>query len=131
MGEHTEKPESEEAPAPAPAPAKREVDWGEAKDRFVGLLAGLVRWVCLIFALILVLHIVFVVADANEDNGIVEFAETWADRLSLGLSDLFLSAPGDDPKARVLVNYGIAAIVWLVISSVGSKLIRRVGGVTT
>lgn len=107
-----------------------ETDWGQVKDRFIGILAGLVRWVCLIFALILVLHIVFTVADANKENGIVEFVSSWADRLTLGFQDLFLSKPDDDPKANVLVNFGIAAVVWLIISAVGASLIRRVGGLT-
>lgn len=123
MGEHTEKPETTEGPA-----AKRDVDWVQAKDRFVGLLAGVVRWVCLIFALILVLHIVFVVAEANKANGIVEFVSDWAGSFTLGVGDLFTPS---DPKLTVLVNYGIAAIIWLIIAAVGAKLIRRVGGVSS
>lgn len=124
MAEHAEQPDTtDEAEKTG-----RDVDWTAAKDRFVGLLAGVVRWVCLIFALILVLHIVFVVADANKGNGIVEFVDAWANRLTLGVGDLFTP---DDRKLFVLVNFGIAAIIWLIISSVGSKIIRRVGGVTT
>ncbi|MFO7191243.1 hypothetical protein [Thermocrispum sp.] len=120
MGEHTDKPAAEQTTA------KRDVDWGEIKDRFVGLLAGVVRWVCLIFALILVLHVVFVVAEANPANGVVQFVDGWADRLTLGVGDLFTP---DDAKLRTLINYGIAAVLWLIISNVGSKIIRRVGGV--
>lgn len=120
MGEHTDKPAAEQTTA------KRDVDWGEIKDRFVGLLAGVVRWVCLIFALILVLHVVFVVAEANPANGVVQFVDGWADRLTLGVGDLFTP---DDAKLRTLINYGIAAVLWLIISNVGSKIIRRVGRV--
>lgn len=124
MAEHADKPDTTDDAEKT----RRDVDWAMVKDRFIGLLAGAVRWVCLIFALILVLHIVFVVAEANEANGIVEFVETWASRLTLGVGDLFTP---DDPKLLVLVNFGIAALIWLIISSFGSKIIRRVGGVTT
>ena len=121
MGENTDKPATEQAAA------QRDVDWGEIKNRFVGLLAGVVRWVCLIFALIVVMHIVLVVAEANPANGIVQFAGNWADELTLGVNDLFTPS---DPKLQVLINFGIAAMLWLIISSVGSKIIRRVGGLS-
>ncbi len=90
-----------------------------------GLLAGIVRWAGLIFAAILVLHVVFVIGEANEANGIVSFVRSWADGLALGFKDLFMPA---DVKLRVLVNFGIAAIFWLVVSSILAKIIRRVGG---
>jgi hypothetical protein len=32
-----------------------------------------------------------------------------------------------DPKLSVLVNYGIAAIFWLVVSAIVAKVIRRLG----
>lgn len=124
MAEHAEQPDTTDDAEKT----RRDVNWAEVKDRFIGLLAGAVRWVCLIFALILVLHIVFVVAEANEANGIVEFVDAWANRLTLGVGDLFTP---EDRKLEVLVNFGIAAIIWLIISSFGSKIIRRVGGVTT
>ena len=31
------------------------------------------------------------------------------------------------PKLRVLVNYGIAALFWLIVSGVLSRLVRRLG----
>lgn len=124
MAEHAEKPDATDDEVDK---ARSDVDWAQAKDRFVSILAGVVRWVCLIFALILVLHIVFTVAEANPKNGIVEFMRAWANRLTLGFGDLF---EPEDPKLRVLANHGIAAIVWLIISAVGSNLVRRVGGVS-
>lgn len=133
MAEHADKSDAAADAAADEADQSKtkaapDVDWANVKDRFIGILAGVVRWVCLIFALILVLHIVFVVAEANPDNTIVEFMKAWADRLTLGFKNLFLP---EDPKAQVLVNYGIAAVVWLVISAVGSGLIRRVGGMAS
>lgn len=105
---------------------KPDVDWVAVKDRSVALLAAVVRWIGLIFALILVVHIIFTIADANQSNGIVTFVRGWADPLTLGFRDLFQPA---DENLRVLVNYGIAAIFWLIVSAVGAKIIRRLGGV--
>jgi hypothetical protein len=119
MGEHAE-PEPETKPA-----ERREVDWRKHKDRTVSFLAGLVRWIGLIFAAFLVLYVIFVIGDANQANGIVSFVKSWAESVSLGFKDLFQPS---DPKLSVLVNYGIAAIFWLVVSGILAKVIRRVGG---
>ncbi|NIH86680.1 hypothetical protein [Amycolatopsis granulosa] len=125
MAEHAEKRQSDVDEDKRPARAQRQVNWGRVKDQVVGLIAGIVRWVGLIFALILVLHVIFVVGGANPDNGIVGFARDWSDGLALGFKDLFEPA---DEKLRVLVNYGIAAIFWLVVSSIVTRLVRRLGG---
>lgn len=101
------------------------VDWSAIRERGVGLLAGIVRWVGLAFALVLVLHVIFVIGEANAENGIVQWVADSAENLAVGFHDLFQPA---DPKLLVLVNYGIAAIFWLVVSSIVAKVIRRVGG---
>ncbi|WP_197321802.1 hypothetical protein [Saccharomonospora sp. NB11] len=110
---------------PAESSSTRTVDWGAVRGRVVRGLAGLVRWVGLACATVLVLHVLFVVGEGNPDNGIVSFVADAADAVSLGFEDLFLP---DDPKLTVLVNFGLAALFWLVVSSVGAKLVRRVGG---
>ena len=99
-------------------------DWAKAKEQIVGLLAGIARWLGVIFAVILVLHVIFVIGEANEDNGIATFVRNWSEGLALGFQDLFTP---DDNKLRVLVNYGIAAIFWLIVSSIVAKIIRRIG----
>lgn len=101
------------------------VNWTAIRERGVGLLAGIVRWVGLIFAVILVGHIIFVIGEANPDNSIVSWAADWSEGLALGFHDLFQP---QDPKLLVLINYGIAAIFWLVVSAIIAKVIRRVGG---
>ncbi|MFB9726704.1 hypothetical protein [Haloechinothrix salitolerans] len=100
------------------------VDWVAVKDKMVNILAAIVRWVFLLFALVLVLHVVFTIADANEDNSIVSFVRDWADPLALAFKDLFQP---DDAQLKILVNYGIAAIFWLIVSSLGATIIRRLG----
>jgi hypothetical protein len=124
MGEHAESSSassSEETRVSRRAP----VDWRATTGRVASVVASIVRWVGLVFAAFLVIHVIFTVGSANPDNGIVSFVKSWADSLALGFSDLF--TPSDE-KLRVLVNYGIAAIFWLVVSGVLAKVIRRVGG---
>jgi hypothetical protein len=89
----------------------------------VGVLANVVRWVGLVFALALAVHVVLTVGEANRDNGITEFFATTADRLVLAFRNLFTPA---DAKLRVLVNYGLAAVFWMIVSAVLSRLIRRI-----
>ncbi|MEV7042638.1 hypothetical protein [Amycolatopsis sp. NPDC051061] len=124
MGEHAESssaPSSEETEVSRRTP----VDWRRTGGRIASVVASIVRWIGLIFAALLVIHVIFTVGSANPDNGIVSFVKSWADSLALGFSDLFTPSDG---KLRVLVNYGIAAIFWLVVSGVLAKIIRRVGG---
>ncbi|WP_037361376.1 hypothetical protein [Amycolatopsis orientalis] len=122
MGEHAEQAQETEAKA---RPQRTPVDWGRTRERAVSFLASLVRWAGLLFAAVLVLHVIFVIGEANQGNGIVSFVRNWADGLSLGFKDLFTPS---DAKLRVLVNYGIAAVFWLIVSGILAKIIRRVGG---
>lgn len=96
----------------------------QVRGRVAGILAGLVRWAGLIVVIILVLRVLLTVGGANPNNGITSFITTASDPLAWGFKDLF--TPGD-AKLRVLVNYGIAAIFWLIVSSIIAKLIRRLG----
>jgi Na+/H+ antiporter NhaA len=95
------------------------------RTRVVGLVAGIVRWVGLVAAIILAVHVLLTVGDANQANWITSFFRAWADPLALGFKDLFLSKPDADRKLRVLINYGLAAIFWLIISTTLTRLLRR------
>jgi hypothetical protein len=90
--------------------------------RVLGALAGLVRLVCRLIALLLVLYIGFVWGGANPANSWTIVVTEWAQRLNLGLGNLF-SQP--DPRVAVLINYGIAVVIWLVVGTVLSRLLRR------
>jgi hypothetical protein len=96
----------------------------ERRTSAVSLLAGVVRWVGLIIAVILVVHVVLTVGSANPDNGITSVIRGLADPLSLAFKDLFTPS---DTKLRVLVNYGLAAIFWLIVSGIIARLLRRIG----
>jgi hypothetical protein len=96
----------------------------DTRAKTVGLLADVVRWVGLAAAVILVIHVLLVAGEANPANWIARLTSGLADFFSLGFKDLF-TKPADDPKLRVLYNYGLAALFWLIVSGFVSRLIRR------
>lgn len=102
--------------------AHTESDRGVGRARAVGVLAAIVRWAGLLIALVLVVHVVLVMGNANADNPITGFFRSAAEPLSLAFKNLFTP---EDVKLGVLVNYGIAAVFWLVVSSIATRLIRR------
>jgi hypothetical protein len=103
----------------------QQADSERQSGRTAGIAAGVVRWTGLLFAVVLVVHILLTVGSANPANGITTFFAEWADPIALGFRDLFTPS---DPKLLVLVNYGIAALFWLVVTGGLAKVIRKVGG---
>jgi len=93
-----------------------------SRSGVVGVSASVVRWIGLVFALVLAVHVLLVMGDANPANGITKFFATTADWVVLAFKNLFTP---ENAKLRVLVNYGLAALFWLVVSAVLSRLIRR------
>lgn len=88
----------------------------------VAFLAAAVRLASRLAALILVLYAIFTVFRANPANVWYQFVESLASPLSVGLANLFQLA---DVRWTTLVNYGLAALVWLIVGSVVAGLIRR------
>lgn len=80
------------------------------------LVAGIV-------ALILVLHILFVLFDANAGNSIVSTDANWAWHLSAWFQNLFTTSSA---KWNTVLNYGLAAIVYLVVARLLTQLVERV-----
>lgn len=95
----------------------------DTRAKTVGLLADVVRWLGLAAAAILAIHVLLVAGEANPANWIARVTSNLADFFSLGFKDLFTKP--QDEKLRVLYNYGLAAIFWLILSSALSRLIRR------
>ncbi len=91
--------------------------------RGYGLAGAVIRVIGLIIVGILVIHIILTLLGANPDNAFASFIRVLAGGLSLGLSNLFLIG---DQKVNVLVNYGIAAVVWLLIVGIIVAIVRRV-----
>jgi hypothetical protein len=96
-----------------------------SRSNVVGVVANVARWIGLLFALVLAVHVLLTVGDANPDNGITKFFSTAADPLALAFKNLFRP---ENENLRVLVNYGLAAVFWLIVSAVLSRLIRRLAG---
>jgi hypothetical protein len=101
--------------------ASTQQDMRALASKSLTLAASVVRILTVIFAAILVIHIVLQVAGANPQNGITTFFADAANNLTLGIGDLFLPA---SEALRVILNYGIAAIVWLVIGIVIAKILN-------
>ena len=89
----------------------------------LGIIATIVRIVGMVIVAVLVAHIVLTLLDANPQNFLTEFVSTWAAQFNLGLGDLFTP---EQPKLAVTLNYGVAAVLWLLVTAVIVRLLRRV-----
>ena len=70
------------------------------------------------------LHIVLTLLQANPANAVAALIARLAETFDLGLSNLFLVAR---PDARRALNYGAAALAWLLITAVVVRLASRIG----
>ncbi len=90
--------------------------------RVFDLLATIVRVVCSVIAAVVVLHAVFVLFEANPANPLVTFTAGWRDTFGWFTKDLFTPS---DPKIAETINDALAALIWVVVGSLVSKLIAR------
>jgi len=113
----------EDPPPVAPYVEDEEVvDPRARRYRVVRRVCAVINIICGLFAVVLGLHILLVVANANPDNGFASFIDSFASAVSLGLRGLF--TPSSE-KAQVLLNDGVAAIAWLLIGAVITYAIRQ------
>ncbi|GAA1714352.1 hypothetical protein GCM10009765_74210 [Fodinicola feengrottensis] len=98
------------------------VDDGYGKIRAVRAMCTVISAICTLFAVVLAIHILLVLGSANGGNGFAQFIASWSGAITLGLSDLF--TPGD-AKMQVLLNQGLAAILWLIIGAALTAIIGR------
>jgi hypothetical protein len=96
-------------------PAQPRNDGANTLARVIHVITGTV-------AAIFVLHILFVVFHANRGNEFVSLVYVLAKTFVLGLGDIF--TPGD-ATLGVVLNYGIAALVYLVVGRLIAKAIAR------
>jgi len=75
-----------------------------------------------IIAGIIILGIVLVLIKANPNNQIVDFILDIGRFLTRPFHNLF---PQDNPRQDILVNWGIAAIVYLIVGALLARLARR------
>jgi hypothetical protein len=84
---------------------------GSVIQTIAGVIAG-----------IIILGIVLVLIKANPNNQIVDFILDVGRFLTTPFHNLF---PQDNPRQDILVNWGIAAIVYLIVGALIARLVRR------
>jgi hypothetical protein len=90
-------------------------------------VASVVWLVAVVCALFVAVGALLVALDANQDNPIVRFVLEGADRLDGPFSrdnGIFTFDGKNAETQNALVNWGIAAIVYLVIGKILDRLIR-------
>jgi hypothetical protein len=106
-------------------PEESPLNYQRARDRRTdrtNLIANTIHVVTALIALDFVLHIVFTLFDANQDSGFVAFVYGVAKVFVFGFGDVF--TPGD-AKIGLIANYGLAAIVYLVVGRILYRTLRR------
>jgi hypothetical protein len=86
------------------------------------LVARIVMWVATVLAAVIALGILFVILDANSSNTIVSHVHDWAKSLAGPFDGMFNIK---NPKTELAVNWGLAAIVYLVVGTLIASLLRR------
>ncbi len=112
---------AEEEEKPSGSSRHRSVDVGELAWRTGNVLATVVRTLALLFALVLVVNVVLVLVGVNPANGVAQFVGTVASVVILGFRDLFVPA---NPMLMLIVNSAIAAVFWIFVGELLSRVIR-------
>ncbi len=91
-------------------------------------IASVVWLVAVVCALFLAVGALLVALNANQDNAVVQFVLNGADKLDLGVfsRDNGIFSPKNDPHGTksALINWGIAAIAYLIVGKVLDRIIR-------
>ncbi len=100
-------------------------------------ISQLVWVVCVLAALVLAAAALCIALKANQDNGLVKFCLDTADKLDFGAfsrSDGVAHWKGHDHAAltkNAVVNWGLAAVLWLIIGKVVERIVRPRSGRTS
>jgi hypothetical protein len=94
--------------------AADDVGWG---------IASLVWLLAVVAAAFLVLYIILVIFEANPGNDLVDFIHDVAVKLAWVFRDLF---DVDDRKLEVVLNFGLAALVYLAVGRVVARALNRI-----
>jgi hypothetical protein len=84
-------------------------------------IARIVSAVFAVIAIILIVRIIFVAADAKTTSTMVKDVGDVAAKLAWGFKSLFSF---DNAKLTVFVNYGLAALAYLLVGGVVVRLFR-------
>lgn len=101
-----------------PAVSMRQVREGQAVVR--NKLAGLIWFVAVLCAAVLAIGAVLVALGANPDNVVYQWFTDSGETLAGPLDSLFQF---DDPTKSTLVNWGVAAVGYLVVGKVVARIV--------
>lgn len=91
-------------------------------------LAHIVWLVCVVCALLLAVGALLVALKANESNDLVAFVKDAASAVDLGVFDrqdgIFKFDGENGTTKNALVNWGLGAVVWLILGRILDRLIR-------
>jgi hypothetical protein len=87
------------------------------------LVVHIISAVFWLIALIILLHLAFILLEANPGNPLVDFMADLANWFAWLFRDMFTQI--EDSKVRAVVNYGIAALIYLAIGGILSGIGRR------
>ncbi|MEV5301184.1 hypothetical protein [Amycolatopsis methanolica] len=91
-------------------------------ERSADTIANIIRVVVGLVTTVFALHVLFAILDANHHNGFVHAVYVLAKTLVLGLGDVFTP---DDALIGVIMNYGLAALVYAVVGHLIISALRR------
>jgi len=94
--------------------------WRYRRGSWDNGLAAIIWIIAVIAAFFLILHIIFVLFEANAGNALVDFVSDVANALAWIFRDLFTP---DDEKLRVFLNFGLAAIIYLALGRIVARAI--------
>jgi hypothetical protein len=96
--------------------------------RVRGIVAQVLWTVCVLFAVVLAAGALCIALEANRDNGLVKFVLDFAAGVDLGVfsrDNGIKEFGGSNAETKnALFNWGLAAIVWLVIGRVLERIAR-------
>lgn len=93
------------------------------RSRYNPVAARIVTAVFGVIVAIIVLHLAFVLLSANGDNPLVGFIAGVAGWFAWLFKDMFTVA---DDKVQAVINYGLAALVYLLVGGLIRGLFRAV-----
>jgi hypothetical protein len=93
-----------------------------AERRHTGV-GAIIMLVVGVIAVILVLHIIFVLIGTNPSNTIVSTDANWAGHLAAWFKGMFTTSSS---KWNAVLDYGLATIVYLIVGRLVSGVVERV-----
>jgi hypothetical protein len=118
-------PAAERERRPYPQPDESPVAYQRERDRraaWVSTVGNIIHVLTALIALCFVLHIVFVLFGANPGSDTVSFVQDMTKIFVLGFDDVFTPS---NATLGVVLNDGLAAIVYAVVGRLVSRTLRR------